>query len=220
MYNHQLISNIIKPVTDFKDLSGVIDMLDNLNLEQIPVVNDEGIYLGLLDRSALYDLETEEGVDVVNLPLKKIAVPSEAHCFTAAKIQQQFSLDLVPVVNSENEYVGAITNDNLLTFFGNLTGINEQGALIVIEMKDVDYSISQLSRLVETNDAHITQLNTTNDPQTGLITITLRINKQDVSTIISTFQRYEYNVIYYMGEERYENELKSNFNNLMAFLEI
>ena len=49
--------------------------------------------------------------------------------------------------------------------------------------------------------------------------VTIRINKLEVSDIISTFQRYEYNVKYYFGEEMYENELRTNYDNLMNFLE-
>ena len=50
--------------------------------------------------------------------------------------------------------------------------------------------------------------------------VTIRINKLEISDIISTFQRYEYKIKYYFGEEMYENELRSNYDNLMHFLKI
>ena len=77
-----------------------------------------------------------------------------------------------------------------------------------------------ISKLVETNDAQITQLNTSVDTETGLMQVTIRINKPEVSDIIATFQRYEYNVKYFFGEELYTNELKSNYDNLMNYLKI
>ena len=73
---------------------------------------------------------------------------------------------------------------------------------------------------MESNDAQITQLNTFADPESGTTQVTIRVNKLEVSDIISTFQRYEYNVKYYFGEELYENELRTNYDNLMNYLKI
>ena len=87
-------------------------------------------------------------------------------------------------------------------------------------MDSNNYSFSEISRLVETNDAQITQLNTYTDPDTGLMQVTVKINKKEISDIVATFQRYEYSIKYYFGEELYENELRSNYDNLMNYLKI
>jgi hypothetical protein len=73
---------------------------------------------------------------------------------------------------------------------------------------------------VEANDAQITQLNTSNDPETGTMQVTIRINRPEISDIVATFQRYEYNVKYFFGEELYNNELRDNYENLMNYLKI
>jgi hypothetical protein len=73
---------------------------------------------------------------------------------------------------------------------------------------------------VETNDAQIIQLNTYSDAASGNFYITLRINKTEISDIVATFQRYEYQVKYYFGEELYENELRNNYDHLMNYLNI
>jgi hypothetical protein len=73
---------------------------------------------------------------------------------------------------------------------------------------------------VESNDAQITQLNSFTDTETGVMQVTIRINKVEISDVISTLQRYEYSIKYYFGEEHYENELRSNYDNLMHYLKI
>ena len=87
-------------------------------------------------------------------------------------------------------------------------------------MEKVNFAFSEIIKLVETNDAQVTQLNTYFEPLSNLFYITLRINKLEVSDIIATFQRYEYKIKYYFGEEQYENELRSNYNHLMNYLSI
>jgi hypothetical protein len=66
----------------------------------------------------------------------------------------------------------------------------------------------------------ITQCNTFTEPETGLVIITLKINKIEISAIVATFQRYEYIVRYYFGEEQYSNELKDNYNHLLSYLNV
>jgi hypothetical protein len=98
--------------------------------------------------------------------------------------------------------------------------LSEPGGLIVLEMESNQYSFNDISKIVETNDAQITQLNTSNDGETGMMQVTIRINKPEVSDIVASFQRYDYNVKYFFGEELYENELRSNYDNLMNYLKI
>ena len=126
---------------------------------------------------------------------------------------------MVPVVE-EKQLIGIVTYNDLLRNASNFMSLNEPGALIVLEMDNRDYSFTEINRIVESNDAQITQLNTFTDPETGLSEITIRVNKLEVSDIISTFQRYEYTVKYYFGEELYENELRNNYDHLMNYLNI
>jgi hypothetical protein len=97
-------------------------------------------------------------------------------------------------------------------------GIDEKGAVIVLETDKRNYSFGELSRLVETNDAYITQLNTYTEASSGLVVITIKINKIEVSDIVATFQRYDYVVRYFFGEEEYANELKENYHHLISYL--
>jgi len=90
----------------------------------------------------------------------------------------------------------------------------------VLEMEKRDFSFSQLGKLVESNDANISQLNTYYDKNLNVVLVTLKINKMEIADIVATFQRYEYSVKYYFGEESYENELKNNYDHLMNYLNI
>ena len=124
------------------------------------------------------------------------------------------------MLGDDNELIGTVVYNDLLKHASEFMSLNEPGGLIVLEMESNQYSFNEISKLVETNNAQITQLNTTNDAETGLMQVTLRINKPEVSDIVATFQRYEYNVKYFFGEELYTNELRSNYDNLMNYLKI
>jgi hypothetical protein len=87
-------------------------------------------------------------------------------------------------------------------------------------MERHNYAFGELSRLVETNNASIVQLNTFTESGTGLFIVTIKLNKTEVSDILATLQRYDYTIRYFFGEEAYENELRENYDLLMTYLKI
>ena len=129
-------------------------------------------------------------------------------------------LSVIPVIDENKNLLGVVSYRELLKQASEFMNVKDPGGLIVLELETNSYSFSEISRLVETNDAQITQLNTYTNPQTGLMQVTIKINKTEISDIVATFQRYEYNVKYYFGEELYENELRSNYDNLMNYLKL
>ena len=138
----------------------------------------------------------------------------------AVQIAAQNGLSIVPIVSAENELVGTVAYSDLLRHASEFMSLHEPGGLVVVEMESNQYSFNEISKLVESNDAQITQLNTSNDPETGMMQVTIRINKSEVSDIVATFQRYDYNVKYFFGEELYANEIRNNYDNLMNYLKI
>jgi hypothetical protein len=126
----------------------------------------------------------------------------------------------VPVTNADNELIGTITRQTLLRTLGYFSGAQEIGGLIVLEMERNQFTISDVSRIVESNGSTILHLNTTIQPETGLLRVTIHTNKKEISTIVAAFERYEYDVIYYFGEEKFENEIHTNYRHLMNYLDM
>jgi len=186
----------------------------------LPIVDGDK-YIGLIGEDDLLQSDNESAtLDTLQQSFSSISVGEEEHFLKVLQVAAENGLSVVPVINSENELAGTIVYNDLLKYASEFMSLGEQGGLIVLEMENNQYSFNEISKLVETNDAQITQLNTTTDPETGIVLVTIRINKPEVSDIVATFQRYEYNVKYFFGEELYTNELKSNYDNLMNYLKI
>ena len=91
---------------------------------------------------------------------------------------------------------------------------------MVLEMERTQFTISEISRIVESNGSHVLHLNTTLQPDTGLLRVTIHLNKKELSAIVAAFERYEYTVLYSFGQEKFENEIHSNYLHLMNYLDI
>jgi acetoin utilization protein AcuB len=220
MLTRELLSQTIPSLRLHDKVYQALLWMNENHVTHLPVV-DEDKYAGLVSEDDLLQAENDDlPVSSLQHLFANISVKEEEHFLNAVRIAADSGLSIVPVVTEENELVGTVAYNELLKFSSEFMSLSEPGGMIVLEMDSNQYSFNEISKLVETNDAQITQLNTSVDAETGLMQVTLRINKPEVSDIVATFQRYEYNVKYFFGEELYTNELKSNYDNLMNYLKI
>ena len=197
-----------------------LQLMNDNHVTHLPIVEREK-YIGLVSEEDLMQADNDNSpLEELQQSFSGISVKTNEHFLKALQIAAENGLSVVPLVNDENELTGTVVYNDLLKYASGFMSLNEPGALIVLEIPSNQYSFNEISKLVETNDAQITQLNTSNDPESGMMQVTIRINKPEVSDIIATFQRYDYNVKYFFGEELYTNELRSNYDNLMNYLRI
>ncbi len=220
MLTKELINTSI-PRLQLQDSVGkALQLLNDFHISHLPVVSDEK-FLGLISEDDLLDADDDKlSIEVLQNVFLNAAVSENVHFLNAVSSSIRFDTTLVPVVGANNVYAGAITISNLLKNLGNFAGADEIGGIIVLEMERLQFSLSEISRIVESNDCTILHLNTTVDSITGLLTVTLHINKREIKSVIATFERYEYNVVYSFGNENFHNEITGNYQNLMSYLDI
>ena len=215
----QLINSGFPSVHLTDSASLALQLMDDYDVQHLPVISEEK-FMGLVAKADLLDLSKEQAIGADSSFILPYSIKGEEHFLTALKLAAEKEISIVPVINDQLELLGVISITELLYRLSNFLGNNEPGGLIVLEISKRNFSFGEISRLVETNDALITQCNTFTEPETGLVIITLKINKIEISAIVATFQRYEYVVRYYFGEEQYANELKDNYNHLLAYLNV
>ncbi len=218
-----LISRIVE--TGFPELSifdkvgFALTMCDDYDLLHLPVTAEEK-FVGIVSKNDLLDAQEESSLASLQHQFIKASVLPEDHFLNALKLASHFDISVVPAVNKSNEIQGIITQKNLVRSLACFLNVEEQGAIIVLEMDKRNFSFGELSRLIETNDASITQLNTYIESATGLFIVTIKITRVEVSAIIATLQRYDYIIRSFFGEEYYQNQLKENYDLLMAYLRV
>ena len=218
MLTRDLISNSIPYLRKEDKVFHALQLMNDYHVAHLAVVEDEN-YLGIVSEEQLLQSNDDSTIKDLQFTDSSTSVQANDHFLKAIQTAVINKLSIVPVVH-EKQLLGIVTYNDLLRNASNFLSLNEPGALIVLELDSRNYSLTEINRIVESNDAQITQLNTFTDPETGSTQATIRINKLEVSDIISSFQRYEYNVKYYFGEELYENELRTNYDNLMNYLKI
>lgn len=215
----ELITNNIPHLQSTDTVQQALDLMHEFHVAELPLVINQKL-AGLIKEEDLQDADA--GAEVIHFqPLAEQVKVNESDFFLAPlKLMQQRKLDLLPVVKEDGEYLGVITADDLLNAAAHYNAASEPGAIIILQMAPNNFSISELGRIVETNDARIIHLNTWTDPTNGQLMVAVKINKPDIQDILATLERYEYNVVQYFGENLSEEELRLNFDHLMNYLNI
>ena len=220
MLTRELLSQTLPYLRLQDKVYQALQLMNDNNVTHLPIVEAEK-FIGIISEEDLLQAENDNAeLTELQQSFSDISVKDDEHFLKAVQLAADSGLSVVPVINEENELVGTLAYNELLKFSSEFMSLSEPGGLIVLEMESNQYSFGEISKIVETNDAQITQLNTSNDGETGMMQVTIRINKPEVSDIVATFQRYDYTVKYFFGEELYGNELRSNYDNLMNYLKI
>ena len=220
MLTIELINNNIPRLQLQDSVSKALQLISDFRVTHLPVISED-IYLGLISEEGLLDAESEKApIESLQAHFLHASVNENEHFLNAVNCSNQFDTTVVPVINEEKELMGVITTPELLKALGGFSGASEIGGIIVLEMERIRFSISEISRIVESNDATILHLNTTVHPETGMLTVTIHLNKKEIAAIVATFERYDYDILYYFGNENFENEIHSNYRHLMNYLDI
>lgn len=215
----QIADNLFPQLHLQDSVEKALQLMNDLKATHLPVVADDK-FLGLISEEDLTDEKGNITLEFFQSGLVSAAVNVNNHFLKAAAIFDLYHTNVVAVINENNELVGTISAAAMVAATAIFCGSSEYGALVVLEIERTKFAISEINSIVESDGATILHLNVAPHPNPLLLEVTVQINKKEISAILATFERYEYSVSYYSGEEMFENEISSNYDNLMSYLKV
>jgi predicted transcriptional regulator len=220
MLAKHLISELIIPLRTSDTGADALGRMDDYRLSHLPIVNNEE-FLGLLSDEDIYVMDDyDEALGGYNLSLTAVHVTQDQHIFDVIKQFAELKLSLVPVLDHKNKYLGSITISQLVENFSKIAAIENPGGVIVLEVSQNDYMLSEISQIIESNDAKVLSLCVVSDPDSTKLEITIKINKIDIQAILQTFSRYNYLVKASFTKTDDIEDLKDRYDSLMNYLNI
>ena len=221
MLAEKIISDVISPVEGGEKGQKVLNSMDLYRVSHLPVVKGTG-YLGLVSDKLIYDLNLlKEPVEKESDKFNSIHVHGDQHIFEVAALMYKLKLSVIPVMNAGHDYLGAITLYDLARRFARYFSLQEVGGVIVLEMNVNDYSLSQISRIVEDNDTRILSLFMDRIPGTQNLDVILKMDKEDLSPVIQAFIRYNYQVKgVYLDHSMLNDLYQDRYEQFMKYMNI
>ena len=219
MVAESLISNVIIPLRTSDTGEDALSIMSDFYIKHLPIVNNEQL-LGLISEDDILDHDVKEAVGSYQLSMSRPYVKDSDHVYEVFRLVSEYKLTVIPVVDSEDTYLGLIAQDDLLRFFASIGSFTEPGGIVVLEMSKRDYSLSEIARIVESENAIILSSFITSSTDSTKIDVTLKINRNDIQSILSTFDRFNYQVKASFLESDYFDSLKDRYDMLMTYLNV
>ena len=220
MYARELISDDIPPLKTSDTGERALAWMDEFRVSHLPIVNNVD-FLGLISESDILDFNSSsEPIGGHSLNLSRPYVFNYQHTYDVLKVMSSLKLSVIPVLNDKDQYLGLIHLSTLLQHFAEMASMKESGGLLVLELNSHDYSLSEIARIVESNDAKILSSYISSQIDSAKLEVTIKINRTDLSAIIQTFNRYNYTIKASFHQSEYVDDLKDRFDSFMSFLNI
>ena len=215
-----LITYDIPPLVHTDTGEKALIWMDEFKVSHLPVLKN-GNFVGLVSETHILDkMNVSENLDVLFQHLPRPFVFSNAHLFEILSKISEFKISVIPILDEHEQYLGCTSVFELMTSIANTSGMKEKGGILVLEVNEFDYSMAQIGQIVESNDAKILSSTILSDASSTKLDITLKINQEDLTSIIRTFERYDYVVKASFQNGAGTEDLQWRYDVLMNYLNL
>jgi acetoin utilization protein AcuB len=220
MYASALISNSIPPLRGTDTVQLALERLSDFKLFHLPLVKGSH-YLGLVTEDELIEVrDTKQTVADSSLKLLHSFVTPDAHVYEVIRLFNVLNLSVVPVLDHNKHYLGIISLQSLNAYTSELYAVKEPGGIIVLEISNRNNSLSHMAQIVEADNAQILSSYVQSFPDSTKLEVTLKINKTELSGIISSFERYDYQVKAVFNSTTTDQGTEDRYNSFMNYLNV
>lgn len=221
MQAYEFINSLIPPLKLSDRASMALNWMEEIRTDALPVV-DEGKFLGFVSDEIIFEVNDP---DILISKIEVVSgacwVYSDKHIYDVLRVSADEHSNLVAVLDRENTYLGVITMEDAIAAFADSLSIKSQGGVLILSMDMSDYHLSEISRLIESENTKVLSSFITSDPlDENKIKLTLKMDKPDLKHVKATLERFGYRVIDHFQEETGISADEDRIGNLLRFLDI
>lgn len=218
MVIEQLISPIVPTLMPTDTGNKALFLMEENNLTQLPLIA-ENKYMALVQENDVMDWNMPETpLSSADFLYNRPAVLATAHPYDALRIAHNQNLSIIPVIDHENTYMGAITAGELIRYFAEKSGLDNPGGIIVLEIEPRNYSLYEIARICEIEEVLIISTQLYSNKVTGMLEVTIKTNRTHLEALTSSFERHSYKVKEVYGEQGEKEDVMSRYNMLMNYI--
>ena len=209
------------PVLSLEDTGErALRLMNEYHVFHLPLIQRDN-YLALVSEDDILDWDTpEEPLSLAEFLNFRPAVFEGSHPYEAVRMAKEFNLSVLPVVDKQNHFAGVITIEGLFSFITDNNAIRSNGSILVLEMEQRNYSLSEIARICESNEINILSLSIKNRDEQGMIWVTIKVNTNDIQALVSTFERFSYTIVEMFSTDFTKEDVQQNYDMLMHYINL
>lgn len=192
--------------------------MEEFKITEIPVI-DNMKYLGMISETDILDCDLIEGpLSELEAKFLQVSVFQNEHIFEVIRVMAENDLTVLPVLDVNQNYMGVILSIDLARKIAETQSLHSPGGILQLEINIQDYSMAEIARLIESDDAKILNMYISTHPDSKKMEVTIKVNKSDLTRIIQTFNRFDYIVSASFHQSRFDNDYQSRYESFMRYL--
>lgn len=220
MYIGEVLSKNYYDVKPDDNIGFALDRMNEFHLTQLPVVSDRD-FLGLITEDHLLSADDDtQTLRSLAVSLRFVYLYEYQHIYDALQYMTAHQLQLLPIVDKDNGYLGTLTQSEVLHSLNETLGNGDPGAVIVLELGKNDVSFSHIAHLFESENVRILNTAVRDIPDTTKIEMTIKVDKQNISTLIASLWRFDYVVKATFNDGSPDSDIKERYDILMNYLNL
>ena len=214
----EYINNDLKPISVNDLLVTVQDFFMDVPYTHFPVLENE-VYLGCISAVDAETFDMNKKVSDYRCAFEGFFVRNNMVWLDVLEVFARNNSNIVPILNENNQYIGYYQITDVIKFLNETPFLKETGGIIVVEKAVIDYSMSQIAQIVESNNGKLLGL-FVSEANNDKVQITVKTTLGGMNDIIQTFRRYNYEIVSEHNEDNYINNLKERSEYLDKYLNI
>ena len=214
----EYINNDFKPFSSSETVAEIQDFFADLTFSHFPVLDDE-IYIGSISAVDAETFEIQKKLTDYRYALEGFFVRDYMIWLDVLEVFARNNANVVPILDETNKYIGYYEITDVIKFLNETPFLKETGGIIVVEKPITDYSMSQITQIVESNNGKLLGV-FVSEADNSKVQVTIKMTLGAVNEIIQSFRRYNYDIVSEHYEDDYLNNLKERSEYLEKYLNI
>lgn len=219
MIASELISSQLIPLKTSDTGRAALAVMSDFYVKHLPIVNNSQL-LGVIAEEDILNNPINEPVGSYTLKHQKPYVSHHEHLFEIMSTMAEHDLTVIPVIDDDGNYMGLITQNDLMQYYARSFSFTEPGGILVLELAKRDYLLSEIARLIESDNAVILSSFISNVADPSIVSLTLKLNKSNLDKVSATLRRFGYNIKGSYVETEYVDQLRDRYDMLMNYLDV
>lgn len=212
------ITNDFRAIDSQETIGSVQDFFADADFSHFPVL-ENGIFIGSIASDDVETFDTDKKIIDYKYTLERFFVRKSMIWLDILEVFAKNHTNTIPILDENNSYIGYYEMEDIMKFFQETPFLKEQGGVIIVQKGLLDYSMGQITQIVESNNGKILGC-FISEADLENVQITVKVGTGPMNEIIQTFRRYNYEIISEHQEDSYINSLKERSDYLDKYLNI
>ncbi len=200
----------------------ILSIMDEFQISEIPFIDEDGLFLFMISDEQLYallDHTTELSKQNLRPEIRSYCTQYQ-HYMEVLKVFSERKYSCIPVLDNNKKLLGVITAKNLLHYIASSSSLNNPGAVLVLEVKSIDYTLTQIAQIIESNNAKLLSLDIRSRVNSPILEISIKLNINEINPIAQTFNRFGYDILAAYAESDYQRDMQERYQSLIKYLDL